>query len=716
MWGNYELASRTKTDSDEGRSATLLTCIGSETLDILDGLQFDSENDRRKVEKILDKLEAYCIGETNETWERFNFNKRNQEHFESVDTYVATLRTLAKTCNYGTLEDSLIRDRMVMGICDNSTRKRLLQSSNLSLKDCIDICRSHERAAARLKSLSNTEDVQAISKTRGYKKPKGKETKPGLTTRSDQSLQCKFCGRSHVFNRKECPAWGRICNKCKRPNHFAYVCQSSQANVQLLSDEDTEDEYILSVDVENVNSVQLHGESQQYLRKIFAVLLIKETEVKFQLDCGSTVNVLPETIYANVFQDPHLEKLETQVNTTLRMYNGVKSQTVGKCEVTVKNPRNEGEYTIAFLITRDRGSPPILGAIAVQQMQLITVNFENIFQISGSGDVSTELARLDLTDIIHRYKDVFEGEGTLDGLLRFEVDETVTPVQLPCRKVPFALQQKLKAELERLADLKIITPVNVPTDWISALLVVVKKQGTDKIRICIDPKPLNQALKRNHYPIKTIDDILPELSNAKCFTLADAKNGFWHIQLEEKSSFLTTFETPWGRYRWLRMPFGLSPAPEEFQRRLNEAICGLDGVRAVHDDVLIYGVGDTYEVAEADHDEKLSKFLDRCRNRTIKLNRSKLKLTEVPYLGHVVTSDGLKIDHMKVEAITNMPTPTDKQGIKRILGMVNFVQKFVPNLSEVTAPLRDLLKSDVNFRWDEQVHGKCLEKNQTYSV
>ncbi|XP_046569481.1 uncharacterized protein K02A2.6-like [Haliotis rubra] len=367
MWGNYELASRTKTDSDECRSATLLTCISFETLDILDGLQFDSENDRRKVEKILDKLEADCIGETNETWERFN--KRNQEHFESVDTYAATLRTLAKTCNYGTLEDSLIRDRM----------------------------------------------------------------------------------------------------------------------------------------------------------------------------------------------DPHLEKLETLVNTTLRMYIGVKSQTVGKCAVTVKNPSNEGECTIEFLITRDRGSPPILGAIAVQQMQLITVNFENIFQISGSG----ELARLDLTDIIHRYKDVLEGEGTLDGLLHFEVDETVTPVQLPCRKVPLALQQKLKAELERLTDLKIITPVNVPTDWISAL-VVVKKQGTDKIRICIDPKPLNQALKRNHYPIKTIDDILPELSNAKCFTLADAKNGFWHIQLEEESSFLTTFETPWGRYRWLRMPFGLSPAPEEF--------------------------------------------------------------------------------------------------------------------------------------------------------
>ncbi|KAK6171718.1 hypothetical protein SNE40_018156 [Patella caerulea] len=132
-----------------------------------------------------------------------------------------------------------------------------------------------------------------------------------------------------------------------------------------------------------------------------------------------------------------------------------------------------------------------------------------------------------------------------------------------------------------------MTPVDVPTDWISAL-VVVKKPGTAKLRICINPKPPNSALKRNHYLTVTIEDVLPDLPKARCFSLVDAKNGFWHIQLDEDSSYLTTFDTPWGRYRWLRMPFGLSPVPEEFQRRLDNAISGLDGVRAVHDDILWY--------------------------------------------------------------------------------------------------------------------------------
>ena len=90
-------------------------------------------------------------------------------------------------------------------------------------------------------------------------------------------------------------------------------------------------------------------------------------------------------------------------------------------------------------------------------------------------------------------------------------------------------------------------------------------KSNGKIRLCIDPKPLNQALKRNHYPLPVIDDLLPELSKAKVFSAVNAKNGFWHVQLDTDSSFLTTFGTPWGRYHWTRMPFGISPAPEEFQ-------------------------------------------------------------------------------------------------------------------------------------------------------
>jgi hypothetical protein len=160
--------------------------------------------------------------------------------------------------------------------------------------------------------------------------------------------------------------------------------------------------------------------------------------------------------------------------------------------------------------------------------------------------------------------DVFKGEGKLPGELKLDIDNSVTPVKLATRNVPVALKDKIKNELDTLVEKDIISQVDVPTDWISSMVVVTKSSG--KIRFCIDPKPLNGALRRNHYRTPTIDDLLPDLEKARWFSLADAKNGFWQVQLQDESSYLTTFGTPWGRYRWKRMPFGISPAPEEFQR------------------------------------------------------------------------------------------------------------------------------------------------------
>ena len=214
------------------------------------------------------------------------------------------------------------------------------------------------------------------------------------------------------------------------------------------------------------------------------------------------------------------------------------------------------------------------------------------------------------------------------------------------------------------------------------------------------------------YPLPTIDDVLPLLSKARIFTVLDAKNGFWHIELDKESSHLTTFGTPWGRYRWRRLPFGVSPAPEEFQRRMDIALEGLEGQKAIADDIIVFGSGDNDEQALVDHDKKLLAVLDRCRDRGIKLNSDKMQFrrSEVNYLGHVISAEGLKIDPNKIKAIHEMPDPSDKQGVLRILGMANYVQKFAPNLSELTTPLRELIKKDTEFFWDEHVHGKCFSE------
>ena len=165
---------------------------------------------------------------------------------------------------------------------------------------------------------------------------------------------------------------------------------------------------------------------------------------------------------------------------------------------------------------------------------------------------------------------------------------------------------------------------------------MVVRKTSSKVRLVLDPKPLNKALKRSNYQMPTIDDVLPELSRAKVFSTVDARNGYWNLKLDAESRALTTFSTPFGRYRWIRLPFGISVSSEIFEARLRTALAGLKGVTSIADDMLCFGCGDTMEEAEADHDRNLIALLDRCRERNLHLNDEKLQLRQEKtiFMGH----------------------------------------------------------------------------------
>ena len=226
-----------------------------------------------------------------------------------------------------------------------------------------------------------------------------------------------------------------------------------------------------------------------------------------------------------------------------------------------------------------------------------------------------------------------------------------------------ALRDKLKHELREMVNDDIIAPVSEPTEWVSSLLLVSKP---GKLRICMDPRDLNRAIKREHYQMPTIEEIATRLSGARVFTVVDAKNGFWQVELDEETSRLTTFNTPFGRYRWKRMPFGISSAPGVWQRKMHETIEGLDGVEVIADDFLITGKDD------AEHDANLQAFLNKCRERNLVLNAEKVryKLQKVSFMGCLLTDEGMKPNPRKVEAILDMPMPTDVEGVRRLIGTV----------------------------------------------
>ena len=279
--------------------------------------------------------------------------------------------------------------------------------------------------------------------------------------------------------------------------------------------------------------------------------------------------------------------------------------------------------------------------------------------------------------LISQYPDVFgEGVGCLEGERHICLNTEVDPVQHTPRRVHVALQERLQETFDDLVEQDILAPVTEPTPWVSSIVVVPKKDG--RLRICLDPKT---SIEHEHYSLPVIEEIAIRLHGAKLFTVLDVRHGFWHISLDESSSFLTTFYTPFGRYRWKRMPFGISSAPEVFQQRMHK---GLKGVEVVADDFVVVRFGDSIEDATTDHDSNLKAFLEHCTQKHLKLNKKKLKprLQEVPFNGHVATSERLHVDPYKVQATTEMPPPTDVAAVQRLLGLAQYLSKFLHQLLE----------------------------------
>lgn len=170
------------------------------------------------------------------------------------------------------------------------------------------------------------------------------------------------------------------------------------------------------------------------------------------------------------------------------------------------------------------------------------------------------------------------------------------------------------------------------------------------------------------------------MPDAKCYSLLDANQGFYQIKLDEESSKLCTFNTPIGRYRFKRLPFGLSSASEVFQRAVAQMIEGMDGVVNIIDDLLVWG--DTLE----QHDQRLIQLLQRAEENGLRFNKNKCKfrMNEVKCIGHTLTADGLKPDEEKIRAVVQMPPPADKQDLTRFMGMIQYLAKFIPNLSDIS--------------------------------
>ena len=216
-----------------------------------------------------------------------------------------------------------------------------------------------------------------------------------------------------------------------------------------------------------------------------------------------------------------------------------------------------------------------------------------------------------------------------------EVKDNVKPVFNPLRKVPHALKPKLKKELKQMDDLDIIEPIEKPTDWVNGLVIVENPNG--KLRICLDPRPLNNAIKCKHLPLSTAKERFSQMSGACFFSQLDAFSIYWQIKVDQESSRLLAFGTHLGSYRFKRLLYGTHSASEVFQREISSIISDFPDSANSQYDITVWGR------ILAKQNEHLNKvFLKICKSG-LKLNKK-----SIVFIGHIISSGGIKVNPEKI--------------------------------------------------------------------
>ncbi|XP_011687104.1 PREDICTED: uncharacterized protein K02A2.6-like [Wasmannia auropunctata] len=475
---------------------------------------------------------------------------------------------------------------------------------------------------------------------------------------------CHSCGATN-HKRVDCPFKTAECHICNKVGHIAKICRSKTKS-----------------EISVIKLQGILGTGHQHRK--FANIFINNKLLKMQLDTGADVT----TIGTKVWKLIGCPKLQLYV---------------ASCVNASGHPIHVVGFFYATLSYKDKTS----------RGPIIVLNCPNIALISAQAIDELDLIAFD-RDILKNRKliNVIQ-EDSLKGKFSKLFDNSMgeckkikvhlrlkpdaRPVHVPRRPIPLALEESLNAELDRLIENKIISPVDY-SEW--ATPVVVARKANGKIRVCADYSTgLNNALDTDDYPIPNIEEILFKLRGNTIFSQLDLSDAYLHLKLDDESRKYTTINTHRGLFAYNRLVFGLKTAPAIFQRTLEQVLSGISGVVVYLDDILICGRG------HSEHDARLHAVLTRLEEWGFRLRLEKCKFnsTSVRYLGFLISSDGIQPDPSRIHPIRSMRIPRNVKELRSFLGLINYYGKFVENLHRLKAPFEVLLKKDASFTWNSKL-------------
>ncbi|XP_052806251.1 uncharacterized protein K02A2.6-like [Mya arenaria] len=679
-----------KVTDDDQKRALLLHYAGEKVYDIYDVEKRDTDATFEATRKVLND---YFAPKKNVQMEIYNFRSCKQHDTQSLDEFVTELRTLAKNCEFTNVDKEILQ-QVIQNCRSNQLRRRALREPDKALCDILTMGRMLEQSDRQAAVMENSDTVQRVSQRprgsvnrRGHKRERGGQhyansgmrrglsakprDHPGLSARPRDRAPlnentCRACGYEYP-HKQTCPAKGKTCNLCKKPNHFSRCCrQRGIREVKLQSD--SEDEYNYQV---SVKSVSKNNKTPKTL------ISINNIAIKVTIDTGSSVNIIDENTYAFLgkptLKTKHLPKL-------LPYGGGSNLKVKGCCEMTAeKNDK-----------------------IVVDKFYLVKGNYGTLLGFQTASDLGVvkiiQNVNISQETIERKYPGIYEGIGKLkQQTVKLHVNKDVHPVAQKGRRTPFHLRKNVEKEIETMLKNDIIEEIrNESTPWVSPIVTPPKKNGD--VRICVDMRLANKAIERERHPMPTIDELIHDLNGSKVFSKMDLKSGYNQLVLKEESRPITTFSTHIGLFRYKRLNFGTNSASEVFQKTISSIIAGIPGAKNISDDIIVYGKNQT------EHDIALDKVFNALHRNGLTLNKQKCEFnkSEITFFGVVFNGSGISADPLKVEAIRKMEQPTNVSEIRSFLGMTAYCSRFIKEYATITEPLRRLTRNETPWSWERE--------------
>jgi transposase InsO family protein len=408
-------------------------------------------------------------------------------------------------------------------------------------------------------------------------------------------------------------------------------------------------------------------------------------------------------------------KLIPNSSVTVSQVNGI-TQSIGRVTSTMTiGKANPISRQVSLHVMENFRYPLLIGLDIGELFDLqIDVKRRKVYRPQNSRPTKYVALHLDtesnrsLDVLLRQNEDVFSQHETDIGRITIARHHITTVPHPPITLRPYRRPQheydEINKQIEELKKMNLVKDSVSP--WAFPVVLQPKKDGSQ--RLCVDYRKLNSITIDDKMPLPHIHEVIDRLQGAKYFTTLDIAWGYWHVEMDPKSTAKTAFVTNQGHYEWLVMPFGLKNAPATFQRIIQAALSDLLYKGAINylDDIIIYSA--TFE----EHISLLQEAFKRLRQHNIKLKLSKCYFVkpEVEYLGHIISFNTVKPSPRKIEAVKQFPMPKTVREVRRFLGLTGYYRRFINHFSIIAKPLSDLTKKSIPFHWshDQQTAFETL--------